>query len=91
MVYSIEHAKLCKCRVNFLHSFVADRKAAFRVGFEMSAYAVLEGDREATVCMLADHGSGSEVYTVSISTVDITTQGWYSVYTLYGRRAPYSF
>ena len=48
---------------------------AFRFGFERSAYTVLEGDGQVHFCITADRGDGSEVYTVTIMSINITTQG----------------
>ena len=39
---------------------------AFRFGFERSAYTILEGDGQMHFCITANHGDGSEVYTVTI-------------------------
>ena len=48
---------------------------AFTYGFEKSAYSVLESDGQVHFCVTADRGDGSEVYLVSINSLDITTQG----------------
>ena len=48
---------------------------AFRFGLERSSYSVVESDGVVSVCVTADRGDGSEIYTATLSTVDITTQG----------------
>ena len=48
---------------------------AFRFGLERSSYSVVESDGVVSVCVTADCGDGSEIYTATLSTVDITTQG----------------
>ena len=45
---------------------------AFRFGLEMSSYSVVESDGVVSVCVTADRGDGSEIYT---ATINITTQG----------------
>ena len=49
--------------------------SAFRFGLERSSYSVLESDGVVTVCVTADRGDGSEVYTATLSSINITTQG----------------
>ena len=49
--------------------------SAFRFGLEMSSYSVLESDEVVTVCVTADRGDGSEVYTLSLTSINVTTQG----------------
>ena len=49
--------------------------SAFRFGLESSSYSVLESDGVVTVCVTADRGDGSEVYTATLSSINITTQG----------------
>ena len=49
--------------------------SAFRIGLESSSYSVLESDGVVTICVTADRGNGSEVYTATLSSVNITTQG----------------
>ena len=48
---------------------------AFRFGLERSSYAVVESDGVVTVCVTAGAGDGSEVYSATLSTTIITTQG----------------
>ena len=48
---------------------------AFRFGLKRSSYSVVESDGVVSVCVTADRGDGSEIYTATLSTVDITTQG----------------
>ena len=49
--------------------------SAFRIGLESSSYSVLESDGVVTICVTADRGDGSEVYTATLSSINITTQG----------------
>ena len=49
--------------------------SAFRFGLERSSYSVLESDEVVTVCVTADRGDGSEVYTLSLTSINVTTQG----------------
>ena len=48
---------------------------AFRFGLERSTYSVVESDGVVSVCVTADRGDGSEIYTATLSTINITTQG----------------
>jgi len=50
---------------------------AFRLGFEMSTYSVIESDKEGgvVICLSADRGDGSEVYMVTIITLNQTAGG----------------
>ena len=48
---------------------------AFRFGFESSSYSVIESEGVVSVCLTADRGDGSEVYTVTLSYINVTTQG----------------
>ena len=47
----------------------------FRFGLERSSYSVVESDGVVSVCVTADRGDGSEIYTATLSTINITTQG----------------
>ena len=49
--------------------------SAFRFGLEGSSYSVLESDGVVTFCVTADRGDDSEVYTATLSSINITTQG----------------
>ena len=51
--------------------------SAFRFSLERSSYTVVESDGVVTVCVTADRGDGSEVYSASLLTINITTQGSY--------------
>ena len=54
---------------------------AFRFGFEQSSYSVIESDEEVSVCVTADRGDGSEMYTLSLTSIIVTSQGirtWFS-------------
>ena len=48
----------------------------------MSAYTVAESDGEVEVCVTADRGDGSDIYSATISSINITAQGvlmiWYN-------------
>ena len=48
---------------------------AFRFGFESSTYSVMESEGVVSVCVTADRGDGSEVYTITLSIIIFTTQG----------------
>ena len=48
---------------------------AFRFGFEQSSYSVIESDEEVSVCVTGDRGDGSEMYTLSLTSINVTTQG----------------
>ena len=48
---------------------------AFRFGLERSSYSVVESDEVMTVCVTAEAGDGSEIYTATLSSINITTQG----------------
>ena len=48
---------------------------AFRFGFESSSYSVIESEGVVNVCLTADRGDGSDVYTVTLSYINVTTQG----------------
>ena len=41
----------------------------------MSTYSVMESDEEVIICLSADRGDGSEVYMVTIVTLDVTAGG----------------
>ena len=58
-----------------LHGISVSVVSAFRIGLESSSYSVLESDGVVTVCVTADRGDGSEVYTADLSSINITTQG----------------
>ena len=49
--------------------------SAFRFGLERSSYSVVESDAVVSVCVTAGRGDGSEVYTATLSSVNISTQG----------------
>ena len=48
---------------------------AFRFGFEQSSYSVMESDDLVWVCVTADRGDGSEMYTLSLTSGNLTNQG----------------
>ena len=48
---------------------------AFRFGFEQSSYSVIESDEEVSLCVTGDRGDGSEMYTLSLTSINVTTQG----------------
>ena len=50
---------------------------AFRFGFEQSSYSVIESDEEVSVCVTGDRGDGSEMYTLSLTSIIVTSQGIY--------------
>jgi hypothetical protein len=56
------------------HIRIRDNEA-FRIGLERSSYSVLESEGAVTVCVTADRGDGSEVYSVTLSTINVTTEG----------------
>ena len=43
----------------------------------MSSYSVVESAGMVSVCIITDHGDGSEVFTFTMITSNITTQGTY--------------
>ena len=49
--------------------------SAFWFGLERSSYTVVESDGVVSVCVTADRGDGTEVHSVSLLTINITTQG----------------
>ena len=53
---------------------------AFRFGFEQSSYSVIESDEVVSVCVTADRGDGSEMYTLSLTSINVTSQGiqWFT-------------
>lgn len=55
--------------------FATGDETLLSIGFEMSAYTVVETAEEASVCLFANGGVGTEVFEVYIQTLDITTQG----------------
>ena len=48
---------------------------AFRFGFEQSSYSVIESDEEVSVCVTGDQIEDSEMYTLRLTILNITTQG----------------
>ena len=46
------------------------------VGFENTAYSVLESDGVVTVCLTVDRGDGWEQFYMYLFSADLTTQGW---------------
>ena len=48
---------------------------AVRLSLERSSYSVVESDGVVSVCVTADRGDGSEMFTLSLVLSDITTHG----------------
>ena len=55
--------------------FATGDETALSIGFETSAYTIMESEKEASVCLFANGGVGTEVFEVYIQSLDITTQG----------------
>ena len=54
--------------VRTIYIYISHNFTAFRFGFEMSAYTVLESDGEVEVCVTVDRGDGSEIYSATSPT-----------------------
>ena len=74
LVWHVE--ELCYCRCDCMHKicYVGDETLLW-IGFDMTAYSVVESDEEISVCVSAYGGVGTEVFGVYIYPQDVTTQG----------------
>lgn len=55
--------------------FATGDETVLSIGFEISAYTVMENEEEVSVCLSADGGIGTEVFEVYMWPLDISTQG----------------
>lgn len=61
-------------KINFITCY-ADTANILRIGFDMTAYTVMESEEEISVCVSTYGGAGNEVFEVYIYPRDVTTQG----------------